>query len=143
MSNFFDIFGNIILYLSVGSLVSYNLNIKDQYKNFNLPKLSPPSWIFGIVWTLLYILIGIGATYLELDYVLFLNNIQMSLNFSWTVIFFGFKQKLISSLIIFTIICLVIAIIILERPAGYFYIPYLIWICFALYLNIFTVFKKK
>jgi tryptophan-rich sensory protein len=132
--NAYEVIGNIILYLTVGSLVTYNVNIKKAY-NFNKTAFSPPSWLFGVVWTLLYILLGIGSAYISKDFLELLNNIQLVCNFSWVIVYFGYKKQILSIILIFIIIVLSLIIIILDQPAGYFYIPYIIWLFYALFLT--------
>jgi benzodiazapine receptor len=139
MVNVYEIFGNAILYLTIGSLVTYNVDIRNAYEtSFKRPPLSPPSWLFGVAWSILYVLIAIGSAYITTDYLYLLNGIQLALNFSWTIMFFGLKQKTISAIFILLMIFLTLTIIIVDRPAGYFFIPYILWLAFALYLNMTT-----
>lgn len=118
----------------------------DWYATLNKPKFNPPNWIFAPVWCILYCLI-----FLSLAIFIFNSSIpqrtipltifiiQLILNFSWSPIFFGAK-KLGLALIICILLCLsIIALIIsffsISKLAAILLIPYLIWVCFALYLN--------
>jgi len=119
---------------------------KDWYDSLNKSPLNPPDWTFGVVWTILYILMAIS-------FVLVSNNkkckglckplgffiAQLVLNLLWTTIFFRWKQVIISFIVIIAVIILTIITIILMRkmsPIGaYLLIPYVLWLCFAGYLN--------
>lgn len=109
------------------------------------PPLAPPGWLFPIVWTILYILMGISS-YLVLE-----NNIdsddaikvyllQLFVNGIWSIIFFVLKARLLSAIWLILLIILIITMIIrfykINKTAGLLQIPYLIWCLFALYLNI-------
>ena len=114
----------------------------------NKPPLVPPGQVFPIVWTILYALMGI-AFYLVVNAQVDKKNkkiaksifyMQLFLNFIWPIFFF--RLQLCS--IAFVIICLLLFVIILtiivfgriHRLAGYLLVPYLIWVAFALYLNL-------
>ena len=118
-----------------------------DYSNLNKPPLSPPGIIFPIVWTILYILIGIS-------YYLYKNNtetniveeityyLQLFLNFTWTIIFFTLKLRFLAiiwilalSISIYTLITLFLQ---KYKPSAYLLIPYLIWCLFATYLTVGT-----
>ena len=125
----------------VGLIISGYMNYGDMVK----PPLSPPSYIFPIVWTILYILMGISyfiATKgkendkdLNQIYIL-----QLLVNFFWPIIFFVLGMYFTAFLWIILLIILVIVMIkeLLKnnKISGYLQIPYLIWLLFATYLNI-------
>lgn len=101
-----------------------------------------PSWIFPVVWTVLYILMGI-STYIiyrktnEIDNIY---KLQLIVNLIWPFIFFKFKLYILAFIWILMLILLVIIMIreFLNRDkiAGYLQIPYLIWLVIALFLNL-------
>ncbi|MDD6807010.1 MAG: tryptophan-rich sensory protein [Oscillospiraceae bacterium] len=112
------------------------------------PALSPPSILFPIVWTILYLLLGYSLyRVLESDSLnkrdaVIAFSVGLILNFLWSPIFFNLQAYTFASIIL---VALIIAIIIMavtfykaDRLAGYLQIPYLLWLCFALYLNIAT-----
>lgn len=118
------------------------------YQTLIQPAFNPPDWIFGPVWTLLYILMGIAAYLVWMKGTdkkcicdaLFIFAIQLTLNFTWTVIFFRFHCLWIAFA---NIIALIIAIGITtysfkcaSKIAAYLMIPYLLWVIFAALLNI-------
>lgn len=117
-----------------------------EYGNVVQPALSPPGWLFPIVWTILYILMGI-STYLiyEKDKTinkpsLILYAIQLAINFIWPVFFFGFKAYLFSFILLIVLALFVVTMIIFfykeNKLSGLIQIPYLLWLIFASYLNL-------
>ena len=116
------------------------------FSSLNKPLLTPPGFIFPIVWTILYVLMGIGSylIYEENDYhtdcCLKIYAISLFVNFLWSPIFFGLNLRLFA-LIWIIVLDLVVAYMILcfykvNKKAAYLQIPYLIWILFATYLNL-------
>lgn len=114
----------------------------DIYKDISLPPLSPPSWLFPIVWTILFILMGISCAivYKRDKRRLYIYALQLFVNFLWTVIFFNFRAFLFSSVWLAFLIALICVMIksfyTVDKKAGLLLLPYLIWVLFALYLNI-------
>ena len=111
------------------------------------PPLSPPSWLFPIVWSVLYALMGIGAARIWMappgihrSRGLNLFIIQLIVNFFWSLIFFNL-QTFGFSLLWLILLCGLVLWMILEfrkvnKSAGNVQIPYLIWLAFAAYLNL-------
>ncbi len=128
-----------------GSIVGLIINKSIDYNYLVNPPLSPPSYLFPIVWGILYLLIGTSY------YIYRKNNnddsltiklyyIQLILNYLWSIIFFTLKLR---TLAVIWIIVLAITIIYLmirfykeERTSFYLLIPYILWVLFATYLNI-------
>ncbi len=130
----------------LGSLFSGNQ--KEFYSSLILPPLSPPGWVFPVVWFVLYLFMGISS-YLVFQsdtdrkskkIALILYGIQLFLNFLWSVVFFGLNLLGLSVVIIFLLVIFVVLVIIsfykINKTAAYLMIPYLVWILFAAYLNI-------
>ena len=125
----------------VGLIISGYMNYGDIIK----PPLSPPSYIFPIVWTILYILMGISYFIAtknnendkELNQIYIL---QLLVNFFWPIIFFVLRMYFTAFLWIILLLILVIVMIkeLLKnnKISGYLQIPYFIWVLFATYLNI-------
>lgn len=123
-------------------------NSMEKYKNYNKPILSPPDWLFPIVWSILFILMAISAyiiytsdaTKKEKTDALFLYFLQLVINFFWTIIFFSLNQRLLGFLWIILLWVVVIFMIItfykIKPIAAYLNIPYLLWLSFAAYLNL-------
>ena len=121
--------------------------IPTWYATLNKPFFSPPNWIFGPVWTLLYFLMGYsfyliwsqGWADKNVRLAAYYFFAQAGLNFAWSGLFFGLRSPLLGFI---DIILLMIAIILtikifypISRWAAYLLIPYLLWVSFATILN--------
>ena len=137
----------IIIPLLVGALSGFLT--KDAVKIFETmmkPPLSPPSWLFPVVWTILYVLMGVSSWLIyqsnkkEKEDALSLYGYQLIVNFLWPVFFFSFQWYFFSFLWLLFLWRLVIKMIrsfYESSPlAAYMNIPYLIWLSFAAYLNL-------
>lgn len=122
-------------------------DIKGIYETLVQPPLSPPNWLFGIVWPILYILMGVAFYRLitvqdmrkkTLPTVLFC--LQLLLNFFWSIVFFGNDMLWYAFVIIIALDIAVFACIATfmrhDKIAAWLLIPYMVWICFATYLNL-------
>lgn len=117
-----------------------------EFNMLNKPFLAPPGFIFPIVWTILYVLMGISSymIYKENDFnsscCLKIYAINLFVNFLWSPIFFGLNLRLFALIWIIILDLIVIYMIIcfykVNKKAAYLQIPYLIWILFATYLNL-------
>ncbi|HIX82514.1 MULTISPECIES: TspO/MBR family protein [unclassified Thomasclavelia] len=137
---------NIAISLGIGGLSAFfTMNSMDIYQNINRPKLAPPGYIFPIVWTILYVLMGISSylihrsNHKNKETALIIYYFQLLINFSWPIFFFNYQNFLLALAILFILNILVIILIkvtySINHLASYLLIPYLIWILFALYLN--------
>lgn len=130
---------NISVPLIIGIIVSLFINTND-YKTLIQPVLSPPGWLFPVVWTILYILMGI-STYVvsKKEKVPFIYYINLFFNALWSIIFFTLKLRGFAIIWLVTLIIIIIFMIRdfykIDKKAGLLQIPYLIWCLFALYLN--------
>lgn len=120
----------------------------EQYQNLIQPKFAPPPWLFPIVWTILFLLMGIASYRILMlkgvkngvKNALFYYGLQLFFNFFWTILFFGLGLRglafieLLVLLILIIITC--IKFYIIDKIAGYLFIPYIIWVGFAGYLNL-------
>lgn len=140
---------SIIIPIVLGGIVGLITSKAMNYSMLNKPPLSPPGFIFPIVWTILYILMGISYGILDSrEYIDFdIKSIyfaQLIVNLLWPILFFVFKWRLFAFIWILLLISLVINMIIKfyqkDRVAGLLQIPYLIWLVFAGYLNLFIYF---
>lgn len=139
---------SLLLPLSVGAVAGMftSQEVPAWYATLNRPAFSPPDWVFGPVWTSLYILLGISLFLIwkeqaSKEKVLAITafSIQMLLNFAWSFLFFYFK---LIGVALFEILLLWISIVSMiylfhkVRPlAAYLNIPYLLWVSFAAILN--------
>lgn len=124
------------------------MNSMEAFEALNQPPLSLPGWLFPVVWTVLYVLMGI-ASYLvsvsdapqeEKARALWTYGIQLAFNFLWPIAFFNLKWYLFAFLwlVILWILILITALRFgrIRKPAGYLLVPYLLWVAFAGYLNL-------
>lgn len=136
----------IAIPLAVGSLSALlTQNSMKAFAQMNKPPLSPPAWLFPVVWTILYILMGI-ASYLVLtsgkpnDTALTVYGIQLVFNFFWSILFFNLGLCLIAFIwlvLLWLLIGRTTALFFqITKPAGILMIPYLLWVTFAGYLNL-------
>lgn len=113
-----------------------------------MPPASPPSWLFPVVWTVLYTLMGI-ASYLVFSSdaevrtrvrALTFYAVQLALNFLWPFVFFnaGAYAAAVAVIIVLWVLIIVTAVLFyrITPAAGYLFIPYILWVTFAAYLNI-------
>ncbi len=132
----------------IGLLSSLFSGITGQsYSSLVKPPLSPPGWLFGVIWPVLYLLMGTAAYLIyqtpqtpERKKATTLYWVQLSVNFLWPIVFFRFEWYWISVAVILLLDVLVFITSIgfykIKKMAGYLMIPYLLWIIFATYLNI-------
>ena len=116
----------------------------DFYAQMKEPPLLPPSWLFPVVWTVLYALMGISA-YLVYSSdkdsgCLKIYAAQLAVNFIWTIIFFRFRALWLSFAVIILLWILILAMIRcfckVRKSAAFLNIPYLLWVTFAAYLTL-------
>lgn len=146
MINWKSLTANLAISLGTGILSALiTRNSMDTYKNLNLPKLAPPSILFPIVWTILFILMGISAYIIyesnsdQKQSALTIYGIQLLVNFIWPILFFNLELYLFSFIWIILLWLLIILMINsfkkISNVAAYLQIPYLLWVTFASYLN--------
>lgn len=134
--------------LAVGGLATLLSGGMDTYKVINQPPLSPPAWLFPLVWTALYLLMGeasyrvysSGQDPTQIRKTLTAYGVQLGLNFLWPLVFFGGKMYLTAFIVL---VAMWVAIVVtmrrfmkLDEKAGDLLIPYLLWVSFAAYLNL-------
>lgn len=141
---------SILIALAVGGasalLTMGNMNI---YSEIRTPPLSPPSILFPIVWTVLYILMGISAAMIYTDKIstkkekaeaLLPYSSSLIVNFAWSIIFFNFRAFFVAFIWLLLLLYLIIKTVIeykkINPLAAYLQIPYAIWVSFAGYLNL-------
>ncbi len=145
--NIKKIISYIVITLLVGSF--FTLFIMDSFNIYNTmdkPFLSPNKIVFPIVWSVLYILMGISlyivseSKYLNKDKSYLLYILQLLVNSAWPLFFFKFRLFFVSFLIVLLLIYLVIKLILefykINKLAAYLQIPYLLWLIFASYLSL-------
>ena len=117
------------------------------YQSLAKPSWTPPPWLFGPVWTVLYIMIGIAGWMIwsgraaprgRVAVTLFA--VQLALNFTWTPVFFGLRAPGPAFAVILTLMACIVATILAswrhERMAALLLLPYAVWVSFASALNL-------
>ena len=138
----FLIFPLVFLALVLGGLASSNTSTDVWYQSLNKSDLNPPGFVFGIVWPILYILMSISAyrTFTETGRMFF---IQLVFNTAWSWVFFAFHMPFLALLNIWMLIywntSLAFKMIKIDKLSAILYSPYVIWLIFASYLNLFIV----
>lgn len=141
---------NYVLFISVSVLTGLfsalltrnNMNIYDK---ISTPPLSPPGILFPIVWTILYILMGISAARIytannnKWSSSLSVWSVQLIVNFLWSILFFNYQAFLLSFIWLVLLLILIVIMIFVfyktDKAAGLIQIPYFLWVTFAGYLN--------
>ncbi len=139
---------SLLIPLLVGGLSALFTGGMDDFKALQKPPISPPGWIFPVVWTILYLLMGF-ASYLvyvskspqyKKNNALLIYGIQLFFNFFWSIIFFRFEMYLFAFVWLMIMWVLIIINTVqfyrIKPLAGYLLIPYLLWVTFAAYLNL-------
>lgn len=146
----------IVIPLAVGGLSALiSGGGMNTFEMINKPPLSPPGFLFPIVWTVLYILMGISS------YLVFSSDsdiavktdalkiyfLQLMVNFFWSIFFFNFGWYLFSFIWLLLLWVLILIMIVRSLPisktAAYLQLPYLLWVSFAGYLNFGIYFMNR
>ena len=125
---------------AIGSIFSFSA-IENWYAYLNKPFFNPPNWIFGPVWTTLYILMGISVylVWKKRKGIPFWFWIQLVLNALWSILFFGLQSPILAFVgVIFlwlSIFLTITSFYRIHKTAAYLLVPYLLWVTFASLLN--------
>lgn len=137
---------SILIPLITGGIVGFIISKFMDYEYLQKPFLAPPGIIFPIMWTILYILMGISYGILKSKNIIdeknkFIYYIQLFVNAMWSIFFFVFKWRLFAFIWIILLDILVIMMIFnfykKDKLSALLQVPYLLWSLFATYLNIF------
>ncbi|MGB7969206.1 MAG: TspO/MBR family protein [Methanobacterium sp.] len=141
--------GSILIPLIIGYLGSIVTlpQISTWYSTLSKPWWSPPNWLFGPIWTTLYVLMGIalflvwreGIHRKDVRFAILIFGVQLVLSLIWSVVFFSlhalFGSFVIVMLLWLAILANIIAFLIISKWAGLLLVPYIIWVSIASYLN--------
>ena len=118
------------------------------YPTLVKPSFNPPNWIFAPVWSMIYIMMGVaaGLVWNRIDFekelvkkALILFAIQLALNALWSYLFFGLKNPMLAGVEIILLWLMIFEtyskFVKINKIAGYLFIPYLLWVSFAMVLN--------
>lgn len=145
MSKFKIYAKSILIPVIVGALVGFIISGSIDYNSLQKPFLAPPSILFPIIWSILYVLMGVSYGILDSNSLVDsqINSIyylQLLVNALWPIFFFVLKWRLFAFLWILLLLALVVVMIIRfyrkNKIAGLLQIPYLLWTTFATYLNL-------
>ena len=136
---------SIIIPLALGGIVGFLISGSMDYDMLDQPPLSPPSILFPIVWTILYVLMGVSFgilrdKHLNDSNVKLIYYIQLIVNLLWPIAFFVLKWRLFAFIWILILDALVVLMIFTfykrDKTAAFLQLPYLVWVLFASYLNL-------
>lgn len=147
---------SLLLPLGIGGIAGLFTTeaIPGWYASLNQPSFNPPNWVFGPVWTTLYIIMGISLFLIwkfpaskQRNQAILIFMVQLFLNLCWSFFFFYFKMIGVALVDIFalwiTIIFMMIRFYKIKPLAAYINIPYLLWVTFATALNIVYFFLNR
>ena len=140
---------SILIALAIGGLSAFlTSGNMDIYSEIDTPPLSPPSILFPIVWTVLYVLMGVSAAMIATDptasrddkeSAISIYSASLVFNFAWSIIFFNLRAFLPAFIWLLILLALIIKTIAdyakSNKTAAYLQIPYALWVAFAGYLN--------
>lgn len=145
MSKFKIYAKSIVIPVAVGGIVGFLISGSMDYNSLQKPFLAPPSIVFPVVWTILYILMGVSYGILKSNKLIDenINRIyyaQLAVNALWLIFFFVLKWRLFAFIWI-ALLAILVLIMVIEfykknKVAGLLQLPYLLWSIFASYLNI-------
>lgn len=149
MKKYFKLIISLLIPLMIGSLSGlFNSSDTIWYQELIKPAFNPPGWVFGPVWTILYLMIGLAFYYIwtsekEIKLPTIFYSIQLCLNFVWSFLFFGLMNPLLAFVDIVLLWIFIIVTMFLfykvSKKSTYLLIPYLLWVTFAAILN-FTIY---
>lgn len=142
---------NLLISIAAAELVGvaswlFSGGNSDFYKTLIKPPLAPPPWLFGVMWPIMYVLMGISV-YLVITSgrrgvrsAVWLYAVQLFVNFWWSIVFFRFNSIMgaLAVIVLLTLLVLVCVTVFrrFSKTASYLMIPYLLWTSFATYLNV-------
>lgn len=133
----------LLLVVGGGLLIGFFTAPGPWYEALAKPSFNPPNWLFGPVWTVLYVLIAIagwriwrahrGSGAMKLWW------LQLVLNFLWSPVFFGAEQVGLALVVILALLATILAFIAIawriDKSAAWLFVPYAMWVAFASLLN--------
>ena len=135
---------SILIPVGIGLIIGAITSSSIEYNTLIKPVFAPLSILFPIVWTILYVLMGVSYGILESKSLVnleinFIYYFQLLVNALWSIIFFTFKWRLFAFIWLLILLLLIVMMIIKfyqrDKVAGLLQIPYLLWALFASYLN--------
>lgn len=147
--NYKSLIINIAIPLAIGGLSAWlTMGSMEHFSKLEQPPLSPPGWLFPVVWTILFVLMGIasylvvmsGTSLEDKARALKYYGLQLIFNFFWSILFFNFDLYYFSFVWILLLLALIITTTVLfykiDRRTIFLLLPYILWVAFASYLNL-------
>ncbi len=133
----------IIIVLGIGLSIGFATAPGTWYQGLAKPSFNPPDWLFGPVWSLLYVLIAIAGWRIWRvapdSGAMRLWGLQLVLNYLWSPIFFGLQRPGLALVVIVALLAAILGFVALarrlDRPAAWLFVPYALWVAFATLLN--------
>jgi tryptophan-rich sensory protein len=143
MSRYVSLILFLVLVLGGGLVLGFLTTPGEWYAGLAKPSFNPPAWLFGPVWTVLYVLIAIAGWRVwqrdRTGWPMKLWWAQLALNFLWTPVFFAAHQIGPALVVILLMLAAILAFIVtawrLDRVAAWLFVPYAAWVAFASLLN--------
>lgn len=140
---------SVTICLLIGFLSGFatQSSVDTWYVTLNKPAFNPPNWVFPLVWTLLYVLMGVAAGmvwargfyHIWVKTALYYFGFQLLFNALWSIVFFGFQHPFAALMVILVLLVLIALTIrwfkVVSPLAAYLLVPYFLWVGFATYLN--------
>ena len=141
---------SVVVCLLIGALAGFatQSSVGTWYPTLVKPAFNPPDWLFGPVWTLLYVLMGIAAGlvwargfhHIWVKTALYYFGFQLLVNGSWSLVFFGLQNPQVALVVIWALLVLIVLTIrsfrVVSKRAAWLMVPYLLWVLFASLLNL-------
>lgn len=133
--------------VGVSSALLSSMNDSSWFENLNKPSWNPPAYLFGPVWTLLYLCMGVSIWFIWKSHEENLTKrkailtfcIQLMFNFFWSILFFRFQNPFAAFILILVLLSSILLTISyfssISKKAAWLLVPYLLWVCFATILN--------
>jgi tryptophan-rich sensory protein len=143
----------VVVVAAVGGAVT-SRSVGDWYEGLDRAPWNPPGWLFGPAWTILYLLMAVAAWLVAREglddssvrLALALYGVQLALNLSWTLVFFGLRRPgaalLVIVVLLVTIVATAVAFHAVSPTAAWLLVPYLAWVAFAATLNAWVAFAN-
>ena len=135
--------GFLVVVLSVGFTIGYSIRPGEWYASLSKPFFTPPNWLFGPAWTVIYVLIAVAGWRVAIapgfrSSLFAIWSLQMLLNWLWTPTFFGFHQIELGLVVIVVLLASVVAFIVKAKDtiAAWCFVPYAMWLLYATALNV-------
>lgn len=149
MKKTFVVIFSVLICLLVGFIASrfQSQSISEWYPTLDKPSLTPPNYVFPLMWNILYVFMGVSIALIinkkipSESFFIKVFSLQLILNFLWSICFFYFQNPLLGLIDIVLLLAVIIFYAVKAYPvhkiSSILFIPYIIWVGFATYLNLY------